>query len=282
MLTLATLPGLTSSLLGALAPGKARLAHDQPLPAIALRVSAVALAPARLEAYRRFFGFAAPLPLAWLYLPAQRAQLALLNRREFPLGAAGLIHVANSIQSLAAVTAVAPIAITIRLGQQNTRRSGRQFDLDTEIEQDGRVKALIRSTYLARAPRAARTAPSATSRSAASEGESLAVIAVPSSLGLSYARLSGDWNPIHLHRWGARPFGLAQPIAHGMCVAATALSALEKREGRCARQFDAQFLLPVPLGSSAECLGVAAATPGATSAHVMLAGRCAQIIRAQF
>ncbi|HEU0076960.1 MAG TPA: MaoC/PaaZ C-terminal domain-containing protein, partial [Longimicrobiaceae bacterium] len=38
--------------------------------------------------------------------------------------------------------------------------------------------------------------------------------------GRRYARASGDYNPIHLWGWTARPFGFRRPILHGFCTAA--------------------------------------------------------------
>ena len=38
--------------------------------------------------------------------------------------------------------------------------------------------------------------------------------------GRRFARASGDYNPIHLWGWTARPFGFSRPILHGFCTAA--------------------------------------------------------------
>ena len=36
---------------------------------------------------------------------------------------------------------------------------------------------------------------------------------LPADQGRRYAAVSGDYNPIHLYGWAARPFGFKQPIA---------------------------------------------------------------------
>jgi len=48
-------------------------------------------------------------------------------------------------------------------------------------------------------------------------------------VGRSYAKVSGDRNPIHTSRLGARLFGFPRRIAHGMWSAARCLAALEGR-----------------------------------------------------
>jgi acyl dehydratase len=52
---------------------------------------------------------------------------------------------------------------------------------------------------------------------------------VPARVGGDYAAVSGDRNPIHTSRIGARLFGFPRPIAHGMWSVARCLAALEGR-----------------------------------------------------
>jgi acyl dehydratase len=52
------------------------------------------------------------------------------------------------------------------------------------------------------------------------------VLALGGGDGAAYARLTGDWNPIHVWPWAARALGLRGAVAHGMCVVEKALPAL--------------------------------------------------------
>ena len=47
--------------------------------------------------------------------------------------------------------------------------------------------------------------------------------------GRRYARASGDFNPVHLWGWTARPFGYRRPILHGFCIEALVAHALIAR-----------------------------------------------------
>ncbi|MEW5931736.1 MAG: MaoC/PaaZ C-terminal domain-containing protein [Gemmatimonadota bacterium] len=70
--------------------------------------------------------------------------------------------------------------------------------------------------------------------------------------GRRYARASGDYNPIHLWGWTARPFGFRRPILHGFCTEAMVAHALVERRfrgdpaalRRLAIAFRAPLLLP--------------------------------------
>ncbi len=69
--------------------------------------------------------------------------------------------------------------------------------------------------------------------------------------GWQYARVSGDFNPIHLTARTAKMFGFKQAVAHGMWSMGRCLgsAASELPPGRI--QVDTQFKLPVYLPSQA-------------------------------
>ena len=81
----------------------------------------------------------------------------------------------------------------------------------------------------------------------AAEPQGTARWRIPRSVGTDYAAVSGDRNPIHTSRVGARVFGFPAPIAHGMWSKARCLSAMEGRlPGACTVEvtFKAPILLP--------------------------------------
>jgi acyl dehydratase len=67
---------------------------------------------------------------------------------------------------------------------------------------------------------------------------------IPGDIGRSYASVSGDSNPIHMHALSARLFGMPRAIAHGMWLKARCLAALD---GHLPDSFEADvsFKLPV-------------------------------------
>jgi acyl dehydratase len=72
--------------------------------------------------------------------------------------------------------------------------------------------------------------------------------------GRRYARVSGDYNPIHLWGWSARLFGLRRPILHGYCTQArVAHAVIERRLGGdpgALRRLGIAFRAPVFLPSA--------------------------------
>ena len=54
-------------------------------------------------------------------------------------------------------------------------------------------------------------------------------VQVPASIGLQYARATGDYNPHHLYPWSARLLGYSRPMAHGMWTLQRALQCVKGR-----------------------------------------------------
>ena len=70
----------------------------------------------------------------------------------------------------------------------------------------------------------------------------------PSDIGRRYARISGDFNPIHWFAFSARLFGFKRAIAHGLWTQARALACLQPlgvdRPARLQTLFKRPLLLP--------------------------------------
>lgn len=81
---------------------------------------------------------------------------------------------------------------------------------------------------------------------------------LPAGAGRRYARVSGDYNPIHLWPWTARPFGFRAPILHGYATAArTAHTLIAQRlrgDPAALRRMRIAFRAPLPLPSTAVLL----------------------------
>jgi hypothetical protein len=110
----------------------------------------------------------------------------------------------------------------VRVRAEEHSREG-AFTLVTEVGEDGQVAWREESTMLRRG------GPSGGGRRG-NDGPEPAFVAewrLPGDLGRRYAAVSGDRNPIHLHRLTAKPFGFSRPIAHGMWTKARCLAALD-------------------------------------------------------
>lgn len=199
--------------------------------------------------YRAAFGFEGEhMPLTWWYLLAQRAHLATMLAPGFPFRIVGLVHMDNALRAHQEPAPGQPLLIETVLRLLPPSSSGAlRCLLETTGSSDGAPVFSCTSTYLVR--RGSRSGAKQ-EESATAQGAPLTQWTLGSDAGRRYARLSGDWNPIHLTRWSARLMGMRAPIVHGMHTLASACAALERSAGRHARAIDCRFRAPVALGTT--------------------------------
>jgi hypothetical protein len=198
------------------------------LPDDEVVVRDVTLDPGHLAAYDEVCGFTLRdvVPSTYLHVVAFPLTVHLMARREFPFPLPGLVHLSQRIEQDRPVTVADRPTIRARTVDLRPHRKGRQFDVIVDVEVDDEPVWRAVSTYLRRGGGSGGTEgdtwtplsgpPSATWR-------------VPGDIGRRYAAVSGDRNPIHLHRLTSRLGGFPRPIAHGMWTMARCLAALEGR-----------------------------------------------------
>lgn len=193
---------------------------------------------------------------------------AILAADEFPLPVLGLVHLENRVVQHRRIAAEERLEITcaVREWEWDPYR-GRRFSLITEMRVmrelvwESELWALCRGKsrdLQERPPREPRqeSAPSGEPQRLVSS-----VVELPEDLGRRYASVCGDYNPIHLHPWTAKPFGFKRPIIHGMWTLARCWAALSEVTDAEALRLSVQFRRPLYLPSRA-LIGVEQSGPG--------------------
>jgi acyl dehydratase len=199
---------------------------------------------ARLAAYDRVCGFRLrdELPATYPHVLAFPLALEVMTGPAVPFGVLGLVHVRNRIEVLRPVTADEPLTARVWVD----RVEGREVDVLAEMSAGGEPVWRGSSTYLSR-----KGGRSGRRGDGAAAPEASSVWVVPRDIGRRYARVSGDWNPIHISRPAARLFGLPGAIAHGMWTKARCLAALEPRGAFVVDvRFKKPLVLPAQVGFS--------------------------------
>ncbi|BBH71397.1 hypothetical protein ACTI_80820 [Actinoplanes sp. OR16] len=222
-------PGTTASYARAalgMLPGARR---GSSLADVEIRHRDVTVSRAHLAAYDRVCGFrlSDTLPATYPHVLAFPLAMRLMTAPDFPLPPIGLVHVGNRISVARPLGAGERLDLSVKAVDLRDHPRGRQFDMLTTAVVGGVEVWREVSTYL----RIMRP----------SEGGHISDISdkspevggarwhVPARVGTGYAAVSGDRNPIHTSRVGARLFGFPRPIAHGMWTKAHALARLEGR-----------------------------------------------------
>ncbi|RQX19867.1 hypothetical protein DDE19_02650 [Micromonospora ureilytica] len=234
------------ALLGAL-PGLGGGRRGPDLPAVELTVGGVTVDRAQLADYDRVCGFRLSdrLPATFPHVMGFPLALRLMTASDFPIPLLGLVHVGNRITTHRPITADETLDFRTYAENLRPHDRGRQVDVVLVGSVSGEEVWRGVSTYLGRErtsggrePGERPAVPTATAR-----------WRVEPRVGTEYARVSGDHNPIHTSRLGARLFGFRRPIAHGMWSKARCLAALDARLPD-AYTVEVAFKLPVPLPST--------------------------------
>lgn len=212
---------------------------------------------ARLEA-----GVLSPVfPATWETAQA----LELFSRLDRPLPAGGLVHVEGELVSLRPIGRDDPVRCRVELERAERVKKGIRLTLSARNwTANGQLCTQSTAVFLARTRTPAGDAPGARARATArDEGDpradaptrwnELARWRLGAGAGRRYAAVSGDWNPIHLWRWTARPFGFRRPILHGFCTEAMVAHALIRDllggDPSALRRLRIAFRAPLPLPS---------------------------------
>jgi acyl dehydratase len=218
---------------------------------ISVTVRGVRIDAGSVEGYAAMCGFdpAAGLPVTYPHVLAMPLHLKIFAQRAFALRPMGLIHLSNSIECLGVLEPGRPVDITVAACNYQRTDAGLAFDIATEISADG--QALWRETcvFLSRWPEPVGRTGARPPRppKAPKDAAVLAEIDVSPDTAWAYARVSRDFNPIHLSDRAARFFGLRGAIGHGMWSLACSLAQAPLPEIPRGARIETQFLTPVQL-----------------------------------
>jgi acyl dehydratase len=219
--------------------------------------------PQRLAAYRKVCGFTdnGLLPPTYPHILAFALQMQLLTSKAFPFPLLGLIHLSNRIRVLRPMGGLHRARVSVNVQNLQAHAKGATFDLVTTLDDQLGTLWQAQSQMLCRGVKL--------------EGEpveevlasTLALTQVaqwkaPADIGRQYAKVSGDYNPIHLSAASAKLFGFPSAIAHGLWNKARTLAALEDHLPASNIEIDVQFKKPVRLPSAVALLASAAGSSG--------------------
>ena len=250
-LNLAKLPSVWATYPRVLLTQRPALTVVQEPREIGVSVRGVRIDAGAAARYSAMCGFdrAGGLPVTYPHVLAMPLHLKIFAQRAFALRPMGLIHLSNSIESPAALEARRPFDIAVSACNYRHTEAGLAFDMTTNIAADGELLWRETCVFLSRWPEPAERTGGRPPRppKAPKDATVLAEIDVSLDTAWAYARVSGDFNPIHLNERAARFFGLKGAIGHGMWSLARSLAQAPVPAIPPGARIEAQFLTPVQL-----------------------------------
>jgi acyl dehydratase len=219
--------------------------------------------PKQLQAYRKVCGFVdnSLLPPTYPHILAFALQMQLLTAKEFPFPLLGLIHLSNRIRVLRPLGGVNRVRVSVQVQNLQPHAKGATFDLVTTLDDqlgplwEAQSQMLCRGVKLEGEP-VEEALASTLALTQVAEWQA------PSHIGRQYAKVSGDYNPIHLSTASAKLFGFPSAIAHGLWNKARTLAALADHLPAANIEIMVQFKKPVRLPGEVTLLASAAGSSG--------------------
>lgn len=198
-----------------------------------------------------------PCYLQMLSLPLQLQCLTTVNS---PFPVMGLIHKANQIIQHERADTKAPFVLYARYHAARAHSKGWVIDIEVTAQQRQQTVYRAVGSYLVKA-KAPHVDIKARQRSPMpfilpETAQELNALIACKDIGRKYARVSNDYNPIHLSRSSAMLFGFKQAIAHGMWTLAHTWSSLPEVNSpgnSGSANIKCEFIKPVPLPGTARC-----------------------------
>ena len=217
----------------------------------------------RLADYRKVCGFNDDglLPPTYPHILAFALQMQLLTAKDFPFPLLGLIHLRNRIRVLRPMGGISRAQVSVRVHNLQSHPKGATFDLLTTLNDqlgplwEAESQMLCRGVKLDGEAVEQHWEPS----------QALTEVThwkAPADIGRHYAKVSGDYNPIHLSAASAKLFGFPTAIAHGLWNKARTLAALADHLPKANFEVTVHFRKPVRLPSEVTLLASEAGSSG--------------------
>ena len=217
----------------------------------------------RLADYRKVCGFNDDglLPPTYPHILAFALQMQLLTAKDFPFPLLGLIHLRNRIRVLRPMGGISRAQVSVRVHNLQPHPKGATFDLLTTLDDqlgplwEAESQMLCRGVKLDGEAVEQQWEPS----------QALTEVSdwkAPADIGRRYAKVSGDYNPIHLSAASAKLFGFPTAIAHGLWNKARTLAALADHLPKANFEVTVHFRKPVRLPSEVTLLASEAGSSG--------------------
>lgn len=223
-------------------------------PQVQVYASNLKASKIKLEKYLKLFnlphtGF---LPITYPFILAMHIQLQLFNHPSIQINPLGLLHVSNYMRLYSPIPEEAEMEANCLIDSTCLVKKGLEIIVKTSIKVDSQICWECESTYLKISKKYRNEEGNKEKRFSFETYEKYDNEYnwhVSRKDAFSYARVSDDYNPIHLSYLFARFFGLPSSIIHGMWSVGKCLNYLDMfNEERL--HFYHVFKGPIPLNSN--------------------------------
>lgn len=198
-----------------------------------------------LARFTKTFGDPDDIP-TFAFITAFKASLQCLSQAKIPSSIIGLIHLSSEFQLYNKHNWLIPFNIKITVNHCEQSDKGLIYTVVTDFYQRGKLTISNTNVMLDKSKKY-RSNGSSSNKVNTENKVALADInnwSIKMETAWSYARTSGDFNPIHLHPVLAMHLGLPNMLIHGMYNASKTISELRNRQVTLGQHFLIEFNRP--------------------------------------
>lgn len=199
------------------------------------------------------FGFDTDkVPLTYWHIRLFGVRALLAAHADFPFPMPGMVHLSDEIIQHETIYPNDKLMVECMLGRMLSHEKGTAFETLTKLYRNGILvwEETTVNLYLGKT-----LEHESAFEAVQVDIENLdkeAIWLLPSNLGWQYAKISGDFNPIHINKLGARIFGFKQQIMHGWYSVNRSLAPYKEKITGAARletSFKKPLFLPAKIRS---------------------------------
>mgnify|MGYP000539561616 CR=1 FL=1 len=185
------------------------------LPKVGFELKAFKAKEGHVRAYEKLCGFEASdkLTSTYVHMLIFPLMMEVMLDKSFPFPLIGMVHISNTITQHKPIGIAECMDIRCRLGELKAHNKGKVVEIVSEVSVNGEVVWEESAEMLIRLP--VKGGKSAVQQHDKLQSK-IAEWKLRSTLGIRYALISGDSNPIHLITPTAKLLGFKKHIAHGM------------------------------------------------------------------
>lgn len=170
----------------------------------------------RLDAFNRMFGYSGQyVPSTYWHTRLFGVRILLAAQRNFPFPLPGMVHFTDTIRQHETVLPTDALRMECHLGQFLTHEKGTAFETLTKLYRDNRLVWEENTVNLYLGKIQLGDTEYAGHEFAELQNPQEEQLHIPGNMGRKYARICGDYNPIHVSTLGAKLFGFKRKLMHG-------------------------------------------------------------------
>ncbi|MCM8533251.1 MAG: hypothetical protein NE330_18930, partial [Lentisphaeraceae bacterium] len=207
---------------------KPKLCLDTNIPDTEFLMESVKIDKEHLRSFNNLCGYKHQKPLiTYPYTLTGKLLLILLSHESIPVKAAGTLHLKNIITLHQEFSLSDTFSISAKVSNSYFSDKGLEFEIIFKISNQQKLVWECSSFFLKRSSvrvESFQRDESYELNKLDPENYAKNTFSIPANIGKKYAKISSDYNPIHVSNIAAKLFGHSRSIAHGMWVISKVLS----------------------------------------------------------